>query len=147
MLFYWRTYFVTSIIENDLFWYFHQYLWGWTRSIVLSYLDVWSVACFSWKRPCINLLSLIRYFVFWHKRTIVVWFNKKNSVIQKQLRFLYLPFFYLFGLSPIRVICSVTGFSSKVDKSTHYLILIGLILTIVLYTLKTSVYMSSTTGV
>jgi hypothetical protein len=37
------------------------------------------------------------------------------------------------------VICSVTGFSSKVDKSTHYLILIGLILTNVLYTLKASV--------
>jgi hypothetical protein len=47
--------------------------------------------------------------------------------------------FYLFGLSSIRVICSVTGFSSKVDKATHYLILIGLILTIVLYTLKASV--------
>ena len=31
-------------------------------------------------------------------------------------------------------------FSGKVAKSTHYLILIGLILTIVLYTLKASVY-------
>ena len=37
------------------------------------------------------------------------------------------------------MICSGTGFSSKVDKSTHYLIPIGLILTIVLYTLKASV--------
>jgi hypothetical protein len=53
----------------------------------------------------------------------------------KMLFCLFIFIFYLFGLSPICVICSVTGFSSKVDKSIHYLILIGLILTIVLYTL------------
>jgi len=53
---------------------------------------------FTWKRNkqlSDYLLLLIRYFVFWHIRTIVVWFNKKNTVIQKHLRFLYLPFFYL----------------------------------------------------
>jgi fucose 4-O-acetylase-like acetyltransferase len=43
------------------------------------------------------LLLLIPYFVFWHIRTIVVSFKNKikNTVIQKHLRFLNLPFFYL----------------------------------------------------